>query len=182
MSFMKPTILLAACLVALPVFAGEDKSVTKTESVTLKTTIEAIDHDMRTVTLKDKSGILETLYAGPDIKRFDELKVGDVVTFKYSESVAVAIRKPGEPVAASKTSDPVIARGAGAKPSGSMTQQQTGHVTIKAVDPKTSAVTFTTEDGRTMTAKVDDKGIVKNVKPGDKVELTYTTALLISVE
>ena len=105
-----------------------------------------------------------------------------MVTFKYSESVAVSIRKPGEPVAASKTTDPVIARGTGAKPSGSMTQQQTGHVTIKAVDPKTSAVTFTTEDGHTMTARVEDKSLVKNVHPGDKVELTYTTALLISVE
>lgn len=179
---MKPTILLAACLVALPVFAGEDKSMTKTESVTVTTVIEAIDKEARTLVLKDKTGNYETLYAGPHIKRFDELKVGDKVTFKYSESVAVSIRKPGEPVAASKTSDPVIERGTGAKPSGSMSQQQTGHVTIKAVDPKTSAVTFTTEDGRTMTARVEDKNIVKNVKPGDKVELTYTTALLISVE
>ena len=179
---MKPTLLLAACLVALPVFAGEDKPVTKTESVTLSTVVEAIDHEARTIVLKDKDGNYLDLYAGPHIKRFDELKVGDKITFKYSESVAVRIRKPGEPVTASSVSDPAIVRGTGAKPSGSMTQQQTGHVTIKAVDPKTSAVTFTTEDGHTMTAKVEDKAIVKNVKPGDKVELTYTTALLISVD
>jgi hypothetical protein len=179
---MRSTLVLAACLVALPLYAGENKPITKTDSVTVKTTIEAIDHAARTVTLKDKDGNYETLSAGPEIKRFDELKVGDEVTFKYIESVAVRIRKPGEPVATASNGEPAIVRGATAKPSGTMTQQVTATVMVKAVDPKGKAITFAGEDGHSVSVRVDDQKLVKNVHPGDKVEVTYTSALLISVE
>ena len=184
---MRPTLVLAACLVALPLYAGdlyagEKKPMTESASATVTTTIEAIDHDARTVTLKNKDGSYETLYAGPEIKRFDELKVGDQVTFKYTESVAVRIRKPGEPVAASSNGEPAIVRGTGAKPSGTMTQQVTANVLVKAVDPKGKSITFAGEDGRSVSVRVEDKKLVKNVHPGDKIEVTYTTALLISVE
>ena len=179
---MKRTLALAACLISMPLFAGEAKPKTESGSVTLKTTIEAIDHAARTVTLKGKDGNYETLYAGPEIKRFDELKVGDKVSFKYTESVAVRIRKPGDPVQASSSGEPSIVRGATEKPSGTMTQQVTATVMVKAVDPKGSSITFSGEDGRSVSVRVDDKSLVKNVHPGDKIEVTYTTALLVSVE
>lgn len=179
---MRATLVLAVCLVALPVYADEKKPITKSDEITLKTTIEAIDKTARTVTLKDKDGTYETLHAGPEIRRFDELKVGDEVTFKYTESVAVRVRKPGEPVVGTTSSDPAVVRGATAKPSGTLTQQATTTVTVKSVDPKGSSITFDTEGGRTMSVRVDDKSLVKDVKPGDKIEITYTTALLISVE
>ena len=176
-------LLLLAALIALPAFAGEAKKpVTQKASVTVKTTIEAIDHDARLITLKGKDGEMETIYAGPEIRRFDELKVGDKVTFTYSESVVYQIKKPGEPGAPSASDEPVIARQATAKPSGSMTEQQTATVTVVSIDEKAGAVTVKTEDGRTMTSKVKDKGNLKGVNPGDRVVITYTTALLISVE
>lgn len=175
-------VLAAGLLAAAPLFAGNAKPKTESGSVTVKTTIEAIDHEARTVTLKDKEGNYETLYAGPEIKRFDELKVGDKVSFKYTESVAVRIRKPGEPVTASSNGKPAIVRGATEKPSGTMTQQVTASVTVKAVDTKNHSITFMGEDGHSVSVRVDDKGLVKDVHPGDKVEVTYTTALLIAVE
>ncbi len=33
-----------------------------------------------------------------------------------------------------------------------------------------------------MTHKVDDKNLVKNLKVGDRVVITYTTAVAISIE
>ena len=45
--------------------------------------------------LKGKDGDTQTIYAGPEVKRFDELKVGDTITFRYYESMAYVIRKPG---------------------------------------------------------------------------------------
>jgi Cu/Ag efflux protein CusF len=179
----KTSLTVAAVLLAAaPLFAADAKPKTETATVTVKTTIEAIDHAARTVTLKDKDGNYETLHAGPEIQRFDELNVGDQVTFKYSESVAVRIRKPGEPVATSSNGEPAIVRGATAKPSGTMTEQITATVMVKAVDPKGKSITFTGEDGHSVSVRVDDKKLVKNVHPGDKIEVTYTTALLISVE
>src|SRR5262245_42472741 len=101
---MKRTaLLLAASLVALPLHAAQPdtkddahrKSV-KSETTTVKTTVESIDHTNRTVTLKDKDGSLVTLYASPQVQGFDDLNVGDKVTFRYTEAVALQIHKADE--------------------------------------------------------------------------------------
>jgi Cu/Ag efflux protein CusF len=176
-----PFVSLVA-LALLPASAIAQKPVEKSHSVSVKTTIEAIDYDSRTITLKDKDGNLETLIASPEIKRFNELKAGDTVTFKYKQAIAVRIAKEGEPVAASSSGEPTIARGTGAKPSGTISEQVSAHVLVKAVDAKAGSVTVAGEDGRTRSLLVEDKGLLKNVKAGDKIVLTYTEALLISVE
>lgn len=179
---MRSTLVLAAWLVAVPLHASEMKPIPKGEAITVRTTIEAIDHKARTVTLMDKHGNFETIYAGPEIKRFDELKVGDKVTFTYSESVAIRIRKPGDPAPAAPTGEPVIAQGTSARPSGSKTRQMTAEVTIQEVDPKGKSITFAGQDGRVSSLHVEDKKMLESLHPGDRVEVTYTTALLIKVE
>ena len=179
---MKRTLAVLAVLVALPIVARAQKPVTQTEVLELTTKIEAIDKTARLVTLKDKDGEVETIYCGPEVKRFDELKVGDTVTFRYHESVAYAIRKPGQPSGLPAQTGPAVTRGQGPKPGGTISQQETATVTIKAIDPKVPSVTVLTEDGRTVSMKVEDKKNLDGVKVGDKVEVTYTEAVMISVK
>jgi Cu/Ag efflux protein CusF len=185
---MNRTLAIAAILIALPLAAFAQEAppaqdpAPKSETLVVKATIEAIDHDTRTITLKDKEGMYETIYAGPEVKRFNELKVGDKVTFRYTESVVFKIRKPGEAAAASAVGEPTLERGAGPKPSGKVSMQETSTVLIKAIDEKAPAVTVQDEDGRTLSFKVEDKGLLRSVKAGDRVEITYNTALAISVE
>jgi hypothetical protein len=179
---MKRTLAILAALVVLPLFAQAQKPVTETDSITLTTRIEAIDHGLRLVTLKDKEGVTETIYCGPEVKRFDELKVGDTVTFRYYESIAYAIRKPGQPSGLPAQTGPVVTRAQGARPGGTVAQQETATVTIKAIDPKVPSVTILTEGGRTKSFKVEDKKNLEGVKAGDKVEITYTEAVMISVQ
>ena len=168
-------------LAAAPLSALAQKPVTKTEAVEVTAKIVAIDHTARVVTLENKDGQVE-VGVGPEVKRFDELKVGDTITFRYYESVLAAIQKPG---AASKTKasdEPKITRGTGARPSGTIAQQQKATVTIKAIDPKVPSVTVATEDGHTQSLKIEDKKVLEGFKVGDKVEITYTEALMISVK
>jgi Cu/Ag efflux protein CusF len=44
------------------------------------------------------------------------------------------------------------------------------------------SITVLTEDGRTVTFRVDDKKVLDGVKAGDRVEVTYTQALAVSVK
>jgi len=178
------TLAVLSVPAASPAAAADKpaKPITQKASTTIKSTIEAIDHDTRLITLKGKDGATETIYAPPEVRRFDELKVGDKVTFTYKESLVYQIRKPGEPVPPSKTDEPAVVRNATPKPSGSMTSQQTVTVLVKAVDMNAPSVTVQTEDGQTHSFKVENKGHLKNVKPGDHVVISYTEALLISVE
>jgi len=179
---MKKTLIALAVLLAMPLVARAQKPVSVTDAVELTTKIEAIDHTSRMVTLKDKDGETETIYCGPEVKRFDELKVGDTVTFRYQESIALAIRKPGQPSGLPAKTGPAVTRSTGPKPGGTIAQQETATVTIKAIDAKVPSVTVLTEDGRTASFKIEDKKNLKDVKVGDKVEITYTEAVMISVK
>jgi hypothetical protein len=179
---MKRTLLVLAVLAALPLAALAQAPVTQTEGVEITAKIEAIDKTARLVSLKDQDGETETIYCGPEVKRFDELKVGDTVTFRYYESIAYEIRKPGQPSGLPAQTGPAVTRGQGPRPGGTIAQQETATVTLKAIDPKVPSVTVLTEDGRTVSFKVEDKKNLKDVKVGDKVEVTYTQALMISVK
>jgi len=176
------TALALILALAAPATVGAQMPVTHTETTQVTATIDAIDHDFRLVTLKPKNGEPVTVHAGPDIKRFDELKVGDTVTFRYQESIVYKVTKPGAPGTAAVPEGPVIAHGKGKRPGGTITQTQKATVTIKAIDPKVPAVTVQTADGGTSTYRVEDKGAIKDLKAGDKVEITYTEAVLIDVK
>jgi Cu/Ag efflux protein CusF len=53
---------------------------------------------------------------------------------------------------------------------------------VKSIDAKVPSITILTADGRTVSLKVEDKNNLKDVQAGDKVEVTYTEAVMISVK
>jgi len=55
-------------------------------------------------------------------------------------------------------------------------------VTIDAIDAAAPSVTVRTADGHKMTAKVQDKKNLVGLKAGDKVEITFTEALMVTVD
>jgi Cu/Ag efflux protein CusF len=164
---------------AKPAAAQPPASVSKTAIVTETATIVAIDSTNRLVALKGADGAVETIAVAPEMQRFAELKVGDVVTFKYHESVVFAIQKPGDKAPVDKAS---VERGTGAKPSGKVSQTLTTVVTVMAIDAAVPSITIKNDKGETMHFKVEDKANLTGVKVGDKVQVTYTQALAVSVE
>src|SRR5258705_2929767 len=63
----------------------------------INATVEAVDKDKRTVTLKGSGGRTVTLKVGPNAKNFDQIKAGDKVKGKFLDSVALFVRKAGTP-------------------------------------------------------------------------------------
>jgi len=174
------TAIAAVALILVAGSAFAQKPVSKAEVVTETATIVAIDSTNRVITLKTQDGLTDTIVAGPEVKRFAELKVGDKVTFRYYESIVYAIQQPGAKPPAPEAA--ALVRGAGPKPGGTLSEQMTAIVTIKAIDIAIPSVTLTTADGSTMSFKVEEKKNLTGVKVGDKVQITYTRALAISVE
>jgi len=178
---MKKILNTLVLLALAQMNALAQKAVTDGDIVEMTAEIVAIDHDARLITLEDADGESETIFAGPEVKRFDDLNVGDKVTFRYYESIVSQIRKPGESAPA-PSGDPTLVRGKGPKPSATLSQQTTATVTITALDSKVPSVTVKTEDGRTMSFKVEDKKNLEGVKVGDRVDITYTAAIMITVK
>ncbi len=155
------------------------QSASATVQATAK--VIAIDYKGRVVTLQDAQGDIYDVTAGPEVKRLNDIKVGDTITMTYQESVALAIAKPGSAMPAAGSS-PTITRGTGSKPSGTISQTQTATVTIQSIDMSKPSVTVKTQDGHVITLLVQDKKNLAGLKSGDVVQITYTQALMMSVK
>jgi len=173
-------VAVVAALLWAPTEARAQKPVSLSEVISETFTIEAIDHAARVVTLKAKDGTTQDIVCGPEVQRFDALKVGQSVTFRYHESVVSAIQRPGqtpkEPVSAGITRTP------GTAPGGTVARQLSATVAIEAIDAKVPSMTIRTSTGKRMSFRVENAKNLEGYKAGDNVEITYTQALAVSVQ
>jgi Cu/Ag efflux protein CusF len=181
MSIKTAAVVTIALGLASATAASSQQTISKGKSISGTATIQAIDSSARTVTLKDKNGQEDVYALGPEVKRFSELKVGDTVNTTYYESVVLQIRKAGGTPGATSTSG-AVTPGSGANPGGTMAVQEKMTVTVKSIDPELPSITVTTPDGRTVTRRVEDKKNLEGVSPGDLVDVTYTRAVLMSID
>ena len=72
-------------------------------------------------------------------------------------------------------------RAESALPAGTIATQEKMTVTVKAIDATVPSVTVPTDDGRVVTRKIENKTNLENLKPGDKIDITFTRALVTSV-
>ena len=93
--------------IAQPSWAQQEATRTlPTHTVTLKGTVETIDHAKHVMNIKTSDGKFETIDVPQSAKRFDELKVGDKVSITYNNTVTARLKPPGEaPVGTEKTAD-----------------------------------------------------------------------------
>jgi hypothetical protein len=175
-----------AILAGLVWFAGASsalaqQTVTKANSMTASAMIQAIDQTKRTITLKNDKGEEDIYSVSPAIARFNELKVGQKVRLTYYESMVFQLLKPGQ-TANPASYEAALNRAKSALPAGSVATQEKMTVTVNSVDTAVPSITVTTANGRVITRMVDDKKNLEGVKAGDRIEITYTQAVVTAVE
>ena len=173
------TLAVAALVSVPPTAMAQTKTITS-EMRTETGTVEAIEASTRTVTLKKPDGTYVETYAGPDVKRFAEIKVGDKVTARFYESVVLRLKRPGE--ADVDSAARATTGSEQALPGGTKAKQRTVTATITAIDPNMPSITFTGPNGWKYTSKVQDTAALAKVKVGDKVDIVWTEAMLVSLE
>src|SRR5262245_7675900 len=142
---MRRILLFTMLAIALPLCAyaqGQAGSPAFVASAkeTKKFTIVKIDQAGRVVTIKSASGDTLSIPCGDEVKNFAQLKVNDVVTTTYTESVTIHVEGGGEAGASSET---MTSRAKpGEKPSGSIIHRETAKATIKAIDKTKGTVTL----------------------------------------
>jgi hypothetical protein len=171
-------VLGVVVLLAAPAFA-QTKTLTG-ETVTKTATVEAINYGTRELTIKGSDGKYVTFVASAEVKRFDALKVGDTITAKYYENLVIRVKLPGEKDVDSATTG--ATPGMGTKPGATVAEQRTITATIVQIDPKVPSITFKGPNNWTYSSRVEDKQALAKVKVGDKVDLTWTQAVLIGIE
>jgi hypothetical protein len=150
------------------------------EMTTVSATVEAIELSTRELTVKNDKGEYETIVAPPEMTRFSSLKVGDKITARYYDNVVVRLKKPGE--AAIDVDAAALTPTATQKAGATAATQRTITATVTAIDPKVPSITVKGPNGWTYSRKVVDKKALAQVKVGDKLDITWTNAMLISVD
>jgi Cu/Ag efflux protein CusF len=150
---------------------------------TVEASIQAIDATTRTITLRGPKG--ETSFvAGPEVRNFDNIRVGDKVRVGYYEAVAAEIQKKGTSGSEPAAAGAVYRAPVGSQPAAAAARAINATVKIEAVDTKANTVTVKRSDGSTK--KIDVKSpeghkFIRTLHAGDDVEITYIDALAIEV-
>jgi len=177
---VKRTILAATLFAAATAVAGAQVKTLPGEMKTETATVEAIDHGRREVTLKEANGLYSTVMVPADNKKFDTIKVGDKVTARYYDNVVIRVKHPGEKDTDKDTA--AVTAGSSGKAGGTAATQRTITATITQIDMKVPSITFTGPNNWKYSSKVQDKEALAQVKVGDKVDIVWTEAVMISLE
>jgi len=160
---------------------AEQPRVVKERAAVMTATVQAIDLNTRIVTLKGPKGEVRDIKVGEEAVNLPQVKVGDLVTVKYYESLAIEVIKPGAVSGAGEKSAIVRAK-PGEMPGGMAARQSTVTATVTAIDKKKGTISLKGPEGKTVVAKAEDPRNLNKVKVGDELMITYTEALAISVE
>ena len=140
--------------------------------------IDRIDNATRSLILRDGENQYQSVFVGPEVKIFNELKPGDQVTIRVQESVVVAARPNTRPTVLTDTT----AAAKKENPSSDVTQQLKAVVTIESVDAATSTIVYKTGDNRRVMRTVADPKLLEGLKASDVIEISYTRERAIEVE
>ena len=176
----KFAITVLAAAIMFPAIAAAQIKTLPGDAVTVTATVEAIERSTRSLTLKAEDGKLETITVPIEVKRFDTLKVGDKITAKYYENIVLRKKAPGEPDV--NTLAGGVTPGSGAKAGGTASAQRTITATITAIDPAVPSISLSGPNNWKYSSRVADKAALAQVKVGDKLDITWTEAVLISAE
>ena len=150
------------------------------QTVNVQAKITKIDAKTREVTLKGPQGNELTVEAGPEVKNFSKLKVGDSVDVQYVESLVLELKKGGGmPVARTEDKKTASAK-PGEAPGAAGARRVTVVGDVVNVDPAAKMVTVKGPK-RTVDLHVEDPAQLKMIAKGDQVQATYTAAAAISV-
>ena len=181
---------VVAVMLAVPVMAAEQKASTgkdrsavggMVEAVSFTATVDAIDSKTRKITLKGADGSKTAFIAGDEVRNFAQINKGDIVTFDYTEGIALDVQKATEEPKMVEHESIKRAK-LGDKPSGTI--ETVGFMTarVEEIDYKTRKVGLKMPEGKIVRFTAGDQvKRLNEVKKGDEVVVQYMQKISIKV-
>jgi hypothetical protein len=185
-------LLAAACATSTPPAStapapievkatGTPGQAAATESAQVTARVTAVDAATRSLTVKGDDGSAETFKVPPEVKRFDEIAVGDTIEVEVERGLLLEYQPVGS---LSVEPQAVVAgakAGAGEAPGGAVAGGVQATVTVSAIDMKTRVVEFVGPAGNRYKVKAGPKIQLEKLKVGDRLLATYVEAVAIQV-
>ena len=152
------------------------------ETVKAKAKVTAVDAAKRLVTF-EADGKSRSVVCGPEVKNFDQIKVGDQLVVTFVDALAVYLQKDGGEAGVKDVTTVSLAP-KGAKPGALVTETVTLKAKVEKVDAKKGVLVLTAPDGSLKVLKVakDARKGLKNLKKGDDIVAKHTEALAVVIE
>ncbi len=172
-----------------PIAAAVKGPVVAVETRSINGKVAAINPGMRLVVVDGDNGRMTSMFVGPNVRNFNNLKLGDRVTMRYTEALALAIAKGG-PGAESKLgeirtkveADAAGQAALGGKPGMSATERTTLVANVFEIDRARSILTLRGTDGVPVDIKVADKNALDQIKLNDQIVIGYRQSAVLSIE
>ena len=188
MNVFKKCLVVFTILLASQITFAQDKDndiPTKeiSEVVEVKGTITDINKETRDITIMGSKGDLHTITAGPEVERFDEIEVGEVVTFDFYKYVKAEFRKPTE----AELAEPLVIiaeagkAGLDVEPGAAVGAMVKAVVTIQVINLPFMYVNIQGPEGDFTTIHMKDKDLIQQLHVGQVVILTYAEAVAVSL-
>jgi len=151
------------------------------EAMQLQGKIKSVDKKRRSVVIVGPNGNELQMNLSDEVRNFDQIRVGDLVTLTMMQAVALELRKVANNGVRERIErDNTVAAKPGEKP-GVMVERSVQVVAnVVAINPKAQTVTLRGAK-RTLELAVSDPAMLQNVKVGDQVEGVYREAVALTV-
>ena len=156
----------------------------RTTAKRISAIITDVDPESREVTLEGGLGNSITLTVAPEVKRFDEFKVGDLVVATYVSSISGELRAPTE----AELAEPIVELDAGAvagedmEPGAAVGRSIRAVCTIEGMNRIARTVMLKDPDGDFHIIDDVDPAKMADVSLGDTIIVTYTEAFALTLE
>lgn len=151
------------------------------EVVQLQGKVTSIDKANRVVVVTGPHGNNVNFNCGEEVRNFDQIRVGDLVTLSYSQALVLELRKVANSGIRERTeSTEAVRTKLGEKPGAAVEKTVRVIANVVAVNPRAQTVTLRGVE-RTVELGVNDPAQFKEIKVGDQVEAIYVEAVALEV-
>ncbi len=176
-------LLALSTMTSIAVAAPEPTAIGGVQ--TFEAVVESVDPGTREILVSTPDGKLTTIVAGPQVRNFGQIEPGDKMKLTYRQEVAVKLAPPGAAMQAPSVTVAAGRSALGKLPAGAVFEVVQIQVKIDAVDQATGKVDFTRTDGTTgsiVPRHADMLAFVRQLKPGDQVDIAFLQSLTLVVE
>ena len=151
------------------------------EGVQIQGKFKSVDQKTRQVVIVGPNGNEFKTTLGNEVKNFNQIKVGDIVTLTHVEIFVADIKKPSKVEIRERVeTEKAVTAKLGDKPAAAIERQVAIVADVTAVDEKKGTLTVRGAT-RTLDIKVKDPKVLKGIKVGTQIETVVTEIIAIEV-
>lgn len=150
-------------------------------AVQLQGKIKSLDKKSRSVVVAGPQGGEVFMVLGDEVRNFDQIRVGDLVTLTYAQALALELRKvDNKGIRERVESEQAVRAKPGEKPAGAVEKSVRVIANVVAVNQKAQTVTLRGAK-RTVEVAVDNPALLNEIQVGNQVEALYVEAVALEV-